>query len=228
MRVAKVRNSLETLSKIGIGVNSIIDVGIQHSTPVLMELFPNLHHYLFEPVEEYFPHIRQNYANLKYELVHAAVTDFDGKVSLKTEKKTRGDEISHSYVVEDETPETRSVPAIQLDSFFAKKQNAGPFFLKIDVEGPDVPGAILAGAQSVLQNTHAVMIEMTVDKFMERASLLHKAGFDIWDICDLCYYGDCLWQADVVFVRRELKNSNLDLRPMHRPPFQPELWQSGF
>jgi len=84
------------------------------------------------------------------------------------------------------------------------------------------------GATKLLEDTSVVVIEMTVDKLMERAILLHDAGFDVWDICDLCYYGDCLWQADVVFVKRSIKQSNIALRPMHDRPFRSELWQSGF
>jgi hypothetical protein len=51
---------------------------------------------------------------------------------------------------------------------------------------------------------------------------------DIWDIVDLCYYGDCFWQGDVIFIKREIKQSMIALRPMHDRPFRPELWQSGF
>jgi len=93
---------------------------------------------------------------------------------------------------------------------------------------PDVPNLIIRGAANTLKSTAVVVIEMTVDKLMERAILLHEAGFDVWDICDLCYYGDCLWQEDFVFVNRSLKQSNIALRPMHDRPFRPELWQKGF
>jgi hypothetical protein len=51
-----------------------------------------------------------------------------------------------------------------------------PSLLKIDVEGPDVPAQILRGARDFLQRTSVVVIEMTVDKFMERAILLHETG----------------------------------------------------
>lgn len=228
MRVAKVKDSLETALKAGIEVDSIIDVGIQHATPVLIDLFPNHHHYLFEPVAEYFPHIRKNYADISFDLIEAAVSDFDGELALKSEKKTRGDEISHSYIVDKPTSETRPVQALQLDSYFGARKAAGPHLLKIDVEGPEVPSAILRGASQLLENCSLVMIEMTVDKFMDRALILHNAGFELWDICDLCYYGDNLWQVDVMFIKSEIKNANMALRPMHKRPFEAGLWQSGF
>ena len=227
-RVAKVEDSLRTLREAGVRIETVVDVGIQHQTPVLIKVFPDVPHVLFEPVAEYYPYIRINYAGLDHTLVEAAVSDVDGELILRTEKKTRGDEISHSYIVKEAAPSTRNVQSLTLDTYFREHPAATPFLLKIDVEGPDVPASILRGARSVLRQAAAVMIEMTVDKFMERAVLLHDAGFDVWDICDLCYYGDCLWQADVVFVRRDVKLTNAALSPMRSGPFRAELWQSGF
>lgn len=227
-RAAKTEESLRKLREAGVEVSTVVDVGIQHQTPVLMKVFPDLPHVLFEPVEEYYAHIRSNYAGLDYRLVEAAVSDFDGQLTLHTEKKTRGDEISHSYIVKTATSATRTVRSLTLDTYFRENPASAPFLLKVDVEGPDVPSSILRGAQSMLTRTAAVMIEMTVDKFMERAVILHEAGFDLWDVCDLCYYGGCLWQADAIFVRRDLKQSNKALSPMRGGPFRADLWQSGF
>ena len=228
MRVATTPDSLQQLCRSGLEFGAVIDVGIQHATPVLIKTFPKLHHYLFEPIEEYTPFIHKNYADLSYDLIGAAVTDFDGTLNLKTEKKTRGDEISHSYIVNRASDTTREVRALTLDSYFARKgPPSAPYFLKIDVEGPKVPAQILAGAQTLLQDTAVVMIEMTVNTFMQRARLLDDMGFDIWDICDLCYYDGSLWQVDVLFVRRDVKEAFADLRPMDRKPMQKELWQGS-
>lgn len=227
MRKAKITESLDQLEKAGLDIRSVIDVGVQHSTPFLIEKFPHVPHFLFEPVSEYFPRIRHHYAGIEYHLIEAAVSDHDGRVILHSEKKTRGEEISHSYIVKKFTASSRHIPAMKLDTYFSTADAPFPALLKIDVEGPGVPSDIIRGSTQVLKKTGAVIIEMTVDRFMERAVLLHEAGFDIWDICDLCYYGDCLWQCDVVFVRRDLKDSHPALRPMHDRPFRPELWQGS-
>ena len=228
MRNAKIRESLGLLRKCGLKVSGIVDVGIQHSTPALLEIFPDIHHFLFEPVAEYYPHIRKNYAEISHDLIEAAVSDFDGELLLHTEKKTRGDEVSHSYIVGKSTASSRTVRSLRLDTYFAAVPLPKDFLLKIDVEGPEVPSSIIRGASGILHNAAVVVIEMTVDKFMDRASLLHQQGFDVWDICDLCYYGECLWQVDVVFVNRQIKDQMLALRPMHQRPFRSDLWQSGF
>lgn len=227
-RNAKIRESLATLKSSLPPVRNVIDVGVQHSTPPLIEAFPDSHHFLFEPVAEYHPFIHSHYKALRYTLVEAACSDTDAEVILHSERKTRGDEISHSYIVAKPTSTSRVVRSLSLDSYFASTGLTGPSLLKIDVEGPDVPTQILRGATQVLSSVDAVVIEMTVDRFMERAVLLHSAGFDLWDLCDLCYYGGCLWQADAVFIRHDVKEQHLALRPMHQKPFRPELWQSGF
>lgn len=228
MRNAKIRECLQTLRQKGLPVGAVIDVGIQHATEPLIELFPDVPHVLFEPVEEYFPFIHKNYAALDYKLVHAAVSDAEGFVTLHTQRKTRGDEISHSYIVPNETKSSRTVPTLTLDNYFSSHPLPKSPMLKIDVEGPDVPNSILRGARETLKDCSVVVIEMTVDRFMERAILLHEAGFDLWDLCDLCYYGDCLWQADAIFVNKKHKQDNMELRPMHKQPFSSDLWQSGF
>lgn len=228
MRTAKLFESLQKLKSTGIDISTIIDVGVQHCTPVLMKLFKEHHHVLFEPIEEYYEHIKKNYLGVPYTLVEAAVSDQNAEILLHSEKKTRGDEISHSYIVDKPTASSRIIRSLTLDYYFSSTQLEKPYLLKIDVEGPAVPSLILNGASHVLKSTAVVVIEMTVDKLMERAILLHEAGFDVWDICDLCYYSDCLWQADFVFVNRALKQANISLRPMHNRPFQPELWQKGF
>jgi hypothetical protein len=96
MRTAKILDSLQQLRQTGVPISNIVDVGIQHPTPVLLKVFPDMPHVLFEPVEEYYPHIRRHYANIDFRLVETAVPDTDGAITLHTEKKTRGDGISHA------------------------------------------------------------------------------------------------------------------------------------
>ena len=175
MRTARTAESLDRLHKSGLEFGAVIDVGIQHATPILIETFPGLHHHLFEPIAEYAPFIHKNYAGLSYDLIEAAVTDTDGTLNLKSEKKTRGDEISHSYIVNHAGEGTREIRALRLDTYFADRDRPkAPYFLKIDVEGPKVPNQIMAGARAVLKNTAVVMIEMTVNTFMQRAGFLDE------------------------------------------------------
>ena len=195
IRNGKMLESLRLLRRLELPIDTILDVGIQHSTPSLIEVFPDKRHILFEPIDDYFNQIAKNYSSVDYELVNAAVCDVDGTVTLHSERKTLGNEISHSWIVQKATETSRIVDSIRLDTFLSKKNRLGSCLLKIDVEGADIPASILQGGLETLANTSVVVIEMTVDRFMQRAKLLDQAGFDIWDIVDLCYYGDCLWRA---------------------------------
>lgn len=227
MRSSTIKEGLAILLKVGLPIGDVLDVGVLHGTPVLMELFPENTHHLFEPVDDYFPTIRANYAGIKHQLVHAAVSDKDGEVLIHSAKKLGNDQISHSWITDTTTESSRRVSAFTLDSYVARAHPKAPFLLKIDVDGAPVPAAILRGAKSTLEQSSVVMIEMTVDRFFERAALLDAAGFDLWDITSLCYYGECLWQFDAVYVKRSYKGTFPSLQPMHIPPFDRARWQEG-
>lgn len=228
MRTAHIKESLTLLRQLGLPCTQVLDVGVLHSTPVLMEVFGDKTHHLFEPVDDYFPTIRKNYAAIDHKLVHTAVSDVDGaEVLLHSEKKGGNDQITHSWISTVETEATRRVGTITLDSYVKSAALEGPFLLKIDVDGAPVPASILRGAHECLAACSVVVIEMTVDRFFERARLLDEAGFDIWDLTALCYYGDCLWQFDAIFVKRLYKKLLPELQPMHSPPFSMKRWQQG-
>jgi FkbM family methyltransferase len=227
LRTTRIQESLTQLRLSGIPLAAVLDVGVQTGTPVLMDVFRDLTHHLFEPVDDYFPEIRKNYREVPHRLVHAAVSDTEGEVLLHSARKMNDGKISHSWITQQPTDSTRRVPAITLDAYLQREAVKGPFLLKVDVDGAAIPAAILRGGARALQECSAVVIEMTVDRFFERAALLDAAGFDLWDLSALCYYGDCLWQFDAVYLNRTYKQSLPSLKPMHAGPFRPELWQAG-
>lgn len=227
MRKATIKESLALLRESGLPIGDVLDIGVLHGTPVLMELFADRTHHLFEPVDDYFPVIRANYAAIAHRLVHAAVSDKNSEVLIHSAKKLGDGQISHSWITDTATESSRSVPAITLDSYIAGGEAREPFLLKIDVDGAPVPAAILRGATRTLEQCSVVVIEMTVDRFFERAALLDAAGFDLWDVTALCYYDKCLWQFDAVYVKRSYKAALPGLQPMHNPPFDVARWQNG-
>jgi len=81
--------------------------------------FPFLKHFLFEPVDEYYSLIEENYRNCNYELFTGALSDKNGE-SLLTISRKDSDTITHSslYGASDgEKAETRVVKTITLDNF---------------------------------------------------------------------------------------------------------------
>jgi hypothetical protein len=119
------------------------------------------------------------------------------------------------------------VPEITLDQYSISATYKAPLLLKIDVDGAAVPASILRGAKNTLAGCSVVIIEITLERWFERAEILHHAGFDLWDVTSLCYYGDCLWQFDAIFVSRKFKIQYPNLSPMHQLPFDMKRWQQG-
>jgi FkbM family methyltransferase len=227
MRTTKVDECLRLLCSLGLPIGDVFDVGVLAGTPVLMKQFPDRTHHLFEPIDDHFADIRRNYAAIDHRLVHAAVTDKAGEVLIHAARKMDDGKISHGWITDQPGDATRTVRAITLDDYVVGALARSPYLLKIDVDGAPVPAAILRGAHAMLQDCSVVLIEMTVDRFFERAALLDSAGFDLWDLSALCYYGDCLWQFDAVYVNRRYKRQIPSLAPMHQHPFVPARWQSG-
>jgi hypothetical protein len=59
MRQVSVVECLERLRNAMVEITHEVNAGIQHSTPAFIKIFPDAPQYLFEPVEEYYPHIRR-------------------------------------------------------------------------------------------------------------------------------------------------------------------------
>jgi FkbM family methyltransferase len=214
-RLPKKENALRSLRKNGLDVGTILDVGVQHETLELKNTFPELKHFLFEPVEEYYEFIQSNYENLDHELVRGALSDKEGEDVLSI-TKMGADTITHSSLdgaFGGEVAERRVIKTITLDSFLQDRNCPKPYLLKLDVDGHELP--ILRGAQETLKSTSCVVIEAPLCYLSERVSYLESKGFHLWDIVDLCYYYGNLHQVDLIFLSAQEKQ---------KAPFSP--WQN--
>lgn len=234
-RIPTTENSLETLVRFKVPVNSILDVGVQYGTKPLMAIYPDLPHYLFEPVDQYFNAIHSAYKNFKYKLVHVALSNENGTAwQIGTSIDDSG-KVTHSYVndraiTENELTgggrkliECKPVHKAKLDTIIQELNPNGPWLLKIDVDGHEIP--ILHGAENTLRNTSVVIIEATIPTMFARAEVLLKAGFQLFDIVDLSYYYRTLAQVDFIFVRNDIVNAIPELRPWQTKTFAWEAWK---
>ncbi len=90
------------------------------------------------------------------------------------------------------------------------RQLSGPFLLKLDTHGFEVP--IFEGAGATLANTVAIIVETYNFKigaegllFHEMCAWLQPRGFRCIDVVDVMRRpgDDLLWQMDLVFVRSD-------------------------
>lgn len=223
------RDSLHMLRRLGVEFTCILDVGVQDQTKELIEVFPDLKHYLFEPVRQYIPKIQQNYSGIEHEVLNFAVSNRDGPGQLRL-KKLGGEHVTHSAVVEGASAEQVStddivkVDLVKLSTFLASRLFEPPILLKIDVDGHE--DAIIDGLSGAEGLIGAVVIEANASGIVERIQRLTCLGFDLWDILDPCYYKGCLAQVDLILVSMQLL-APANLNPLRRRgPFEWRHWQS--
>jgi FkbM family methyltransferase len=187
----------------GISIKTILDVGVCLGTPELIETFPHLRHELFEPVTEFEKPIRASYAGMDFRLHTVAVSEVSGTVNLGVRRVLEGMAVSHSGMVEGEPSgtEVRAVAKVSISDFVRSEHNAGPFLLKVDVDGAEM--RVLRGAEAVFSTIPVVIVECDLSSLVERVQYLQQSGYRIFDICEQCYYDKSFWQCDVIMIRNE-------------------------
>jgi FkbM family methyltransferase len=218
--------SMAVLRESKLPIDLVIDVGVHYSSADLIEAFPDKHHLLFEPVDEYAKHIAYAYRNISHTFLPYAVSDTSGTANLSVVDIEGGTQITHSFVVNEKTAKTRDVKMVSLDDYFASEY-AHParenFLLKIDVDG--IEEAILRGAETTLAHCSAVIVEAYPRNFLSRVEMLAKTGFVLWDVIEPWYFHERLAQFDLVFVNGKF-DDNVDLMPFNRKPFSFGSWKT--
>lgn len=224
MRTARKADCLRVLREQGLEPRIILDVGILAETEELRVQFKDVRQYLFEPVEEFFPLIRKNYAENDYELISAAASNVTGSSFLEVTSIREGQAITHTGLTDEgESENARPIETIRLDDFVRGRKLEGPFFLKVDVDGAELQ--VLEGASGIFDQIDCIMVEAARHGFAERVAFLTAAGFSLIDIVEICYYGDMFHQADLVFLRSPLLKDPR-FNPWLRGSFDATAWQT--
>jgi FkbM family methyltransferase len=201
-------DKIQTLSLLrdrGVPVGTILDVGVCHGTPELMDIWPDTKHVLFEPVQEFEKTISAAYRNINHELHLVAVGDSPGSVGLRVASVLPGMEISHSSMtnnMESSDDNIRIISKVSLDSFLSNKSYESPYLLKIDIDGQELK--VISGASQTLKNCSVVIVECQSLQLVQRISAIQAAGFVLFDLCEPCYYDKMFWQCDAVFIKSEI------------------------
>jgi len=214
--------SLRQLRGRGVPVAAVLDVGVQRATGPLIEVFPDVPHLLFEPVRAFYPDIRRNYANIRHEIVEAAICDVDGAGKIEA-AMIDGKDVSHAWI----STRGEEVRLARLDTIVPTYDFKGPYLLKIDVDGAAIPAKIIDGAEGVMADVSCVVCEMVADRFTDLAARIEKHGFSLWDIVECCYYDDVFYQCDAVFVRKDVLRSAPKLKPFDFRTFDPAKWRTA-
>jgi len=240
MRYPTLQQSLRINREIAPGaVEQIIDIGAQRKTDFLMDVYPDKHHHLFEPVSTYHPDLEKNYqdAGIGYTLHKQALSNVDGMLYLHNTSVDGSGRITHSHIKPEREEDLdflvniEEIETRRLDSIMSREGLGDlSYLIKLDVDG--VEEKIIEGGQDVIGGASFIIIEASIGRqdLCSRAALLEKCGFRMFDICDNAYYFGQLALVDLVMINNRLRNQEIKFKPWQYTEGKVvwSKWQHGF
>ena len=199
-------------------LQAIIDIGASDGRWSLdcMEYFPDLKYLLVEAQEFHRPALNEfTHSHANAQFVLAAAGDRVGKIYFDAGDPFGG-QASHLPHAQNNI----EVPVTTLDHEVQQRGLTGPFLIKFDTHGFEVP--ILEGAAQTLLQTEVIVMECYAQRLMpsslpfhEMCQYLDQKGFRCIDLVDPVWRSndDTFWQMDLVFVRKdriEFTNTSYD------------------
>lgn len=186
---------------------TIIDIGASDGkwSEMARTVFPNPFVLAFEPLQERWQALdewcrRDGRAHVSRCVAGAA----PGQVTFDVSNDLDGSSVA------DRPENARTIPLVTVDQEVARFALPGPYLLKLDTHGYELP--ILDGARQTLAEASAVIVEvynfrLTNSSLMfgEMCQHLLEAGFRCSDVFDILRRPDdeLFWQADFVFLRND-------------------------
>ena len=190
-------------------VGTVIDVGAAAGrwTQRARPHFPDARFLLIEPLRERVAELEAlRTADSRIDFVSAVAGREPGETTFNVT-----DDLDGSGVADSPGEASRTVKVTTIDGEVTRRQLPGPYFIKLDTHGYEVP--ILEGAMGVLCHTSLLMIEaynfQLTDgclRFPQLCTWLEKPfGFLPCDAVEpIRRPGDLvLWQMDIVFARMD-------------------------
>jgi FkbM family methyltransferase len=193
-----------------IPIGSVIDIGASDGkwSVNTMKTFPTASFLAIEALQERqdaLEKLKQKHHNFDYFICVAG--DNDGEqVTLNVSDDLDGSTVNGTG------GKPRNITVKTIDAIVAEKQLQGPFLLKFDTHGYEIP--ILLGAKDTLPHTNAIVMEVynfqIVDnslRFHEMCTHMEELGFRCYDIAGpmLRLYDQAFWQMDILFARSDSK-----------------------
>lgn len=198
----------ERLTKRNLDIATVIDVGASNGcwSQKIQIVYPDAYYFLIEanPYHEAgLVEFKNNNPTSDYVL--AVAGDKTGEVFFN-KSDPFGGVASHEKSDKFDTV----LPCVTIDDEVARRQLKGPFLLKLDTHGFEVP--IFEGASRTLKNTNLIFVEtynFDIEKdslrFWEMCEFLGKYGFRPIDLCGPMHRpkDGAFWQIDMLFVKNE-------------------------
>jgi len=188
------------------GIAGIFDLGAAQGnwSRMALDLFPNARIIGVDPLEERLPFLEKlKSQNARFDFVSAvAGGDDGGSVELAVTDDLDGSSVHGSEGA------TRTVSVQSVDGIAERTGLRGPYFLKFDTHGFELP--ILESAQNVLKQTRYIVMEAYNFRhtpetllFHEMIAYLGEKGFRVSHLVDVLNRPSdgALWQVDLMFAR---------------------------
>jgi len=186
------------------GIRTVIDVGASDGrwSRKARGILPPAHYFMVEARTEHEAGLAGTAAHPDFSYAICAAGNRDGEVYFDATELFGGQA--------SDTPVERNgivVPVRRLDSLVAERGLAGPYAIKLDTHGYEVP--ILEGAGGILERAVLLVIECYNFRLTPQTLLAHEMcaylaerGFRCIDLCDPMYRArdGALWQMDLFFA----------------------------
>jgi FkbM family methyltransferase len=202
----------------GIAVGTVVDIGASTGlwSQSVMPYFPDAHYLLVEAQKLHENDLKRFVAaHPKAQYVLKAAGENAGTIFFDDAEAFGGlamNERSREGLVE--------VPVCRIDDEITARRLPGPYLLKFDVHGFEMP--ILRGAEQMLKNTSLIIMECYNFEIAPESLLFHdmcrhfhQLGFRVADMSEPLWrpLDHMLWQMDIFFVRAD------------RPEFQQKTYE---
>jgi FkbM family methyltransferase len=201
------RSVLARLAQRNESIGTVVDIGASDGrwSAQALPLFPAARFIGIDPLAERaaaLGRLKRREPRFDYELCAAGALEED-TVELAVTADLDGSTVGGAG-------QSRRVPSRSIDRILRDKGCRGPFLLKFDTHGFEVP--ILAGAAATLAGTHFIVMEVYNYRhvsgtllFHEMCRLLDGHGFRCFNMADPLQrpLDGCLWQMDLFYARHD-------------------------
>jgi FkbM family methyltransferase len=156
---------------LGLAPATVIDVGVGPGTPELYAAFPGVPLVLVEPLEEWRGALEEVARTHSAQVITAAAGRSPGSMEIAVHRVPACSSMFGGRQGDGSEPPRRSVPVITLDDLVAERRTAGPYVVKVDVEGAELE--VLGGAARVLRESELVLLEVSLFELVPGAPQLH-------------------------------------------------------
>jgi FkbM family methyltransferase len=188
----------------GPDVHTVIDVGASDGrwARAARRILPAAHYFMVEARQEHEPGLARTAADPGFSYQICAAGNRDGQVYFDATELFGGQASDTPYEKNGIVVTVRT-----LDGLAAERALQGPFAIKLDTHGYEVP--ILEGAREILKHSRLLIIECYNFRLTPQSLLAHEMcaylaerGFRCIDLCDPLYRArdGALWQMDLFFA----------------------------